>query len=414
MMLAASAAAPLFAQAPVTPSTPAVAAPPKDISTELEALLKTHSVPGLAALVVRGDGTIEFEGVAGVRARGSEPRITLNDQFHLGSCTKAMTATLAAILVQEGTLSWETTLADAFPQEFASADPGSNAPNPEWKSVTLANLVTNRSGVPSDLSANGLWGSLFRFKGTGPESRHVLLTGILVREPEFPAGTKFLYSNAGFALAGHMAETKTAVAYESLIADKLFTPLGITSAGFGAPGTVPDANAKEDESHIDQPRGHDDDGKPVPPGPRSDNPQAIAPAGTLHMKLRDWSKFAALHIRGARGELLPSDPLQAEGFTFLHTPFATDDKAPSTPPITDGYAAGWRVTSRPWARQSPIDGSSPRVLTHAGSNTMWFCVVWIAPDRDFAILAATNQGGDAGTKATDAAAALLVGAMKPK
>jgi hypothetical protein len=52
----------------------------------------------------------------------------------------------------------------------------------------------------------------------------------------------------------------------------------------------------------DQPRGHNRriKGKyrPVPPGPGSDNPQAIAPAGTAHMSLADWSRFAALHLRG--------------------------------------------------------------------------------------------------------------------
>src|ERR1044071_8169839 len=62
---------------------------------------------GMAAAVLRGERIIA-QGVAGVRKRGSAEHIALDDQFHLGSCTKAMTATLAAMLVEEGKLKWTT------------------------------------------------------------------------------------------------------------------------------------------------------------------------------------------------------------------------------------------------------------------------------------------------------------------
>ena len=69
---------------------------------------------------------------------------------------------------------------------------------------------------------------------------------------------------------------------------------------------------------------------------------------------------------------------------------------------TSGYAMGWGVAARPWA-----DG---RVLTHSGSNTMWFCVVWIAPKKDFAVLVACNAGLDA-AGATDQAAGAIIGEL---
>ena len=55
---------------------------------------------GMVAAVLRGERMIA-QGVAGVRKRGTTERITLDDRFHLGSCTKAMTATLVAMLVEE-------------------------------------------------------------------------------------------------------------------------------------------------------------------------------------------------------------------------------------------------------------------------------------------------------------------------
>src|SRR5258708_35704842 len=66
---------------------------------------------GMAAAVLRGERIIA-QGAAGVRKRGTAERITIADRFHLGSCTKAMTATLVALLVQEGKLNVTTTLSD--------------------------------------------------------------------------------------------------------------------------------------------------------------------------------------------------------------------------------------------------------------------------------------------------------------
>ena len=62
---------------------------------------------GMAAAVLRGESIIA-QGVAGVRKGASAERITLDHRFHLGSCTKAMTATLVAMLVEESKLNWTT------------------------------------------------------------------------------------------------------------------------------------------------------------------------------------------------------------------------------------------------------------------------------------------------------------------
>jgi hypothetical protein len=62
-------------------------------------------------------------------------------------------------------------------------------------------------------------------------------------------------------------------------------------------------------------------------------------------------------------------------------------------------ALGWKSATRHWGGA---------VLTHAGSNTMWYCVAWLAPEKGFAVLAATNQAGDAATKACDQACAEMI------
>jgi CubicO group peptidase (beta-lactamase class C family) len=164
------------------------------------------------------------------------------------------------------------------------------------------------------------------------------------------------------------------------MAQYVFGPLGMTSAGFGPPGT-PGAT--------DQPWGHASDGcRPVPPGPAADNPPVIGPAGTVHSSLRDWAAFASLHLRGARGEV--GLLLRPETFQQLHRPMPGNYTAEGRL-----YAHGWVVAQ--WAR------AGGTALAHVGTNTMWYAVIWVAPARDVAFLAATNCGGDGALRACDAA-----------
>jgi hypothetical protein len=92
----------------------------------------------------------------------------------------------------------------------------------------------------------------------------------------------------------------------------------------------------------------------------------------------------------------PSLDFAEEPFNRLHNPVI----APSDPT----YAMGWMVTSRPWAARTP--GASDRVLTHSGSNTMWYSTVWLA--NDFAVLVVCNQGGNNAAKACDETARALI------
>jgi CubicO group peptidase (beta-lactamase class C family) len=373
---AAAVAQPGVSTAPATVPTEV-----RDLSPLLDPIIKKHDVPGMVAGIVVGDRLVAA-GAAGIRARGEPDRVTLDDQFHIGSCTKAMTATLCAVLVEKGTLRWQMTLAEAFPDLAERM-------HEQYQAVTLAQLLTNRGGVPSDLSADGLWGKLWNATGTSREARRMLLEGIVTREPAYPPGTKDLYSNAGFALAGHMAETVTGKDYEDLMQQHLFGPLQMDSCGWGPPGTP---------GRTDQPRGHRENGKSVEPNAGgSDNPPAITPAGRLHCTLEDWAKFISIHLRGdARNPGRECSLLKPETFEKLHTP----------PDTISEYAFGWARPIRPWARGA-MPGATGHVLTHGGSNTMWFCVTWVAPERDFAVLVMCNDGRG-GAKACDEAAWALI------
>ena len=364
--------------APVADQPPA---PPgvRSLDGLLEPIRAKHKVPALAAAVVTGDGLAAL-GAVGVRAAGSPERVTASDLWHIGSDTKAMTAVLCAILVEQGKLEWEATLAEIFPDLAPTM-------HADFRAATVEQLCTNRAGFPNGLDADGLWGRLWEHPGSPADARRLLLEGVTKHEPAARPGTKFIYSNAGFAVAGHICETVAGKPYEELIQDLLFRPLGMTTVGFGAPGT-PGA--------IDQPRGHGKNGAPRHPtadGRGADNPPAITPAGRVHLSLEDWAKYVRVHIRGERGEpqRIGHVTLPAAAFRRLHTPPAGD------------YAFGWARTERPWAG----DEANRMVLTHAGSNTMWFAVAWVAPARDFAVLVCCNQA-ERGDKAADEAAGAAI------
>jgi CubicO group peptidase (beta-lactamase class C family) len=165
--------------------------------------------------------------------------------------------------------------------------------------------------------------------------------------------------------------------WEALMQEIIFTPLGMTSCGFGGVGTP---------GTIDQPWPHTTNGEPTASnGPAVDNAAVLGPAGTVHCSIADWSKFIADQLHGARGS---GALLKADTYKTLHTP------------RLGNYAFGWGVTTRVWAGGT--------VLQHSGSNTMNYCVLWVAPQRDVAVLAVTNQGGDAAQKAGNEAAEAMI------
>jgi CubicO group peptidase (beta-lactamase class C family) len=336
-------------------ATSAQCAEPKDVSALLAPIVEKHNVPGMTAAVVR-KGELVAVGAAGVRTRGKREKIAVGDRIHIGSDTKAMTAMLCGILVDEGKLKWGQTLGATFPELKRSM-------HRDYQGVTLEQLLTNRSGAPGDLDKDGLWDKLWKHKGNGTSARQLLLQGVVSKPPAATPGEKYIYSNAGFAIAGHMAEKVTRKSWEDLMLEKVFRPLGMTTAGFGAPGT---------RGKNDQPRGHKADGTPVEVGPAADNPAAIGPAGTVHCSIGDWARFVAANLPAAKTKLVKAETLKK-----LHTPVGEKPK----------YAMGWIVDEgQPWAGGT--------ALTHTGSNTMWVAVTWLAPEKDFAVLVACNQAKD--------------------
>ena len=337
-----------------------------DVVKSIEPIRQKHHIPALGAAVLTSRGLVA-SGVTGTRKAGTDVAATIDDQWHLGSDTKAMTAVIIATFVERGRLTWETTLGDVF-TELAAGFPS------DFRAITVTQLLSHHAGLPANLA----WREIARSAPALPEQRlnalKIAATTTLTSKP----GTKFEYSNLGYTLAGAIAERVGGKPWEDLMREIVFTPLGMTNCGFGGLGTP---------GKIDQPWPHTANGQPTAlNGPAVDNAAVMGPAGTVHCSIADWSKFIADQLRGERGT---GALLKTETYKALHTPR-----------FGGNYAFGWGVTSRVWAGGT--------VLQHNGSNTMNFCTLWVAPLRDLAVLAVTNQGGDEAQTAADEAVAAMI------
>lgn len=332
---------------------------PRNLSELIRPVLEKSGLPALGGAIVTSAG-IESIGAVGLRAWGASELVTRDDQWHLGSCTKGMTATLVARLVDRGVLSWATTIGDVFGKAVPKMDPS-------WKDVSILSLLCHRSGASRNFTQE-LWDEMEKHGGSPREQRRLFVQDGLAVAPDTRPNTETIYSNAGFMIAGAMLEELADASWEDLMRREVFEPLGMTQSGFGPPGVA---------GRLDQPLGHtrgEQGWTAIQPGPSADNPVATGPAGTVHATLADWARFARAHLRGERGD---ESYLKMATWKRLHSPPASDA----------AYAPGWLVADEKWAGGA--------LLKHLGSNNLWVCEISLALEEDFAVLVVTNVGDDA-------------------
>jgi len=340
----------------------AVTAAVDDLASTLEPIRSNNNLPALGAAVWRG-AELRAIGVVGAREQGGSAPATTEDQWHLGSDTKAMTATLVGLYVDRGVIRFEDTLGNLFAGE--SLHPG-------YADVSIEQLLQHRGGAPANIPSDTF--AQMRVDGLAPGARATAVRALLARGPAQSPGT-YVYSNSGYIIAAAALERVLGEPWEVTIQRELFGTLGMDSCGFGAPTG-------------EQPRGHRiNEGQPVAisPGPQADNPPSLGPAGTVRCSLADWGKFLAVHLAGARGEATILTP---QSMGRLHAP-----------PDGGDYMGGWLVVSQSW--------TGGPALTHGGSNTYWYVTTWLVPAKNAIFAVVTNRGDDVAFKAINSVIAPL-------
>jgi len=305
-----------------------------------------------AGVLVCRDDRLVAGATVGRRRHNAAARTTLADRWHIGSVTKSVTATMLASLVERGLLGWDTTIAEVF-----GADRGRF---PAWDGVTLQQLLTHTSGAPANLPLTD------NLKRPAPgkariAARERAVFRVMRKPPLSFPGLMYRYSNAGYAIAGALAERLTGRPWEDLVLETVAVPLGLAGAGFGSP---PSRRRRPSE-----PWGH---GRlwrwRFAVG--HDNSPLIGPAGTLHLTLGDLVAYGNDHLNGLAGA---GRLLQPDSYRRLHRPLLAD------------YACGWLV-------QTGLGGMPDAVHWHDGSNTLWYALLALIPARRLVVALAFNDG----------------------
>ena len=189
---------------------------PANLQAILDRTREAQDVPGVSAVVVRGDETF-FAGASGLADIESASVMSADSVLYIGSVTKVLSAVLILQLVERDQLSLDEPVAGI------AVDNSSNSPP-----VTVANLMTHSSGL--DREGNfGYW-----FTADFPDDEelaHYLTTTSL----RFAPGGSLHYSNIGYAALGLLVEQVTEQSYDDALRDRVLTPLKMNTSGGRGP-----------------------------------------------------------------------------------------------------------------------------------------------------------------------------------
>jgi CubicO group peptidase (beta-lactamase class C family) len=328
------------------------------LSDLLEQMRQSSGIPAIAVAVV-DNGEID-QAAVGVREINTEKSVELSDCFHVGSVAKSITATMIGCLVEQGVLDWGSTI---------GATLGDIDMRAEYREVTLVELLQHRAGLPAYTTFDDEEEArLAGLPGTPTEQRATFVAEVLQSKATGPAAGDTAYSNAGYVVAGYMAERASGKTWEKLVTELVLDPAGMKTAGFGWPATVSTPN---------EPHGHFSDGSTFRAQAIGEYPLGsfMAPAGDVRAAVGDLALYAQMHLSGLAGK---DGVLSAITIKKLHTPpVSGNDKM--------GYACGWVIS------ESEDLGA---IHFHSGSAGTFYAVVELYPVAQRAIVCVMNIGPD--------------------
>ena len=362
-LLLAGSFAPAWAQKPAAAVRKTVAPKPVPAATPREQLARflalekaveeqrgALGIPGLALVVVQNDKVVFLKGF-GQRDVAKKLPVTPDTLFAIGSSTKAFTAMGVLMGVDAGKIRLDDS-PKKYLSYFKMRDPDADA------RITVRDLLSHRSGLPRTELA---WAS---GKLTRPEV--IQVSGMA--KPTAKLGEKFQYQNVMYAAAGEVSAQAFGTTWERLMAERIFTPLGMkrTNSSIADTARQPDVAQGYDLNAAT---------KKTRPVPLRDITGA-APAGAINSNATDMAHWLRLLLgRGVyNGRRLVSEA----SFRELGT------KQISVGGSVD-YGLGWFL--RDW--------NGHKVWEHGGNIDGFNAEVALMPDKRLGFVLLTNVSNSA-------------------
>ena len=318
--------------------------------------MRTWKVPGLSIAIVRNDSVVYSKGFGTVSVR-STTQVDERTLFEIGSSTKAFTSTLVAMMVTDGKMRWDDRISTYLP-DFRMSDPVAN------EAVTIRDALSHRSGVSR--------GELI-WLGSGI-SRDEVVRRVRFLKPQSPFRSRFSYQNIVYMTAGQAAAKTAGTTWETLAAQRIFQPLGMTS-------TIASSKSLA-TSNVAVPHGDARDS--VIPQALFDG-ENIAPAGAILSNAVDMAQWLRFQLGDGtwNGKRLVS----AAALRETHTPQILAQSSPATlvpdsepPSHISTYAMGWIVE----------DYRGALSWQHGGNTMGMTAAVGMLPEKRLGVVVLSN------------------------
>lgn len=318
-------------------------------------LVAGQRVPGLAMAIVHNGRVVSARGYGITDVRAAEP-VDAHTVFRLASLSKSFAGTMAGLLVNDGTLRWDSKLTQYLPT-FQLKDPAAA------QQITVADLLSHRVGLTHNTYDRDLEAYV----------DYRTLTQKLANAPmQCQPGSCYAYQNIAFSLIGDIVFAATGDFYGQEVQRRLFKPLGMNDASLGLEGIQ--ASSRWARPHVRARGGW------MSVTPKSTYYQVL-PAAGVNASASDMAQWLLAHT-GHRPDVLPAPLLATLHQSLVDTPSETRGSAWRRQRVhSAGYALGWRA----------YDYAGNRLVFHGGAVQGYRGVIAMLPDRDFGIALLWNS-----------------------
>jgi len=356
VMLLALAATSVFARpaAPPAPARPVPAGLVRHVEALAEQVVTRGRVTGLAVGIVSGDQVLLERGF-GVTQVGRSETVDADTVFRIASLSKAFAGTVAALLVRDGAMRWDSRVVDQLPAFKLKDLQAANQ-------LTVRDILSHQVGLPFHAYDREL----------EADQPYPLLVDKFDQAPVRCApGGCYAYQNVAFSLVGDMVFAATGNFYSYEVERRLFHPLGMYSSTYGR--SALEASARWARPHVRGRRGW------VAVRPK-ENYYRVPPAAGVNSSVRDMNQWLVAQM-GGRPDVLPPDLLAEVQAPQVATPTERRSGGWRGARVRDAhYALGWRV----------FDYAGETLVFHAGAVQGYRGMTAFLPEHRFGVVVLWN------------------------